>query len=683
MLLASWLPPDAACARVYGMSGHLRPLADTLAQGWAALTGGELAIAVGDRPLVGPLARTSLPKAVARCLEQRTSLRGYRTRSRSWWVTQPMVATTTPVQLVAWAREEGHWGEQLQRWAGLLADSVEADQTTTGLTDELINAWDRLSFLYELTQVAGRHGGVDEMLRDVVRLLAQVVSSEDVFLVTAQLEGLSCVTASGQPLPLPEVLAACVAGAPRPLTLGELRATLDRAGSPLAEAGDLLLAPLQAGGGHYGVIGLIDPPGQHFDANDAYLLASVAEQVSSLIDAARANEARLESERLEHELAIAAELQTSLLPVGLPELPGLELAAYLQAARRVGGDLYEVVQLESGGTMLLLADVAGKGMPAALLTALVHALFVSECTHRRDPAQLLEDMNGLIFGDLDRAETFVTAAVARLETEPPRFCYASAGHVDIALWRDRPENLEFLPATGLPLGVEPGVDYQSREMPLEPGDVLLLYSDGITEAEDETGKMLSMQGLSDIIYAAHPAAARDQVGAILEGLEAHRGDLPLEDDVALLLVRCLPQATEPILVKPFVIRSEVEAVGRLLELVREVCESPNGCGSPPGRGFADDFALALSEIVVNQVQHAYRGRAGRIHGRLTLGRGSLEADLYDDGIVFRRREARGASVDVEDPPDRGYGLLLARGLLDRCDYHRLTNRNHWRLVKRR
>jgi anti-sigma regulatory factor (Ser/Thr protein kinase) len=330
---------------------------------------------------------------------------------------------------------------------------------------------------------------------------------------------------------------------------------------------------------------------------------------------------------------------------------------------------------------LLLADVAGKGMPAALLTALVHAVFISEAGDRPDPGELLQVMNRLMFPDLDRAETFITAVAIRVEPRPSSFSYASAGHMDVAVWRAREERMEFLPASGLPLGVEPAAVYRPKTVPLQPGDELLLYSDGVTEAEGRGGALFGSEGLSAIISATFPAPAADQIRAIVEGLDAHRGELPLRDDVALLLVKTGEGSDDTIW--PFVLPAERAAVGGLLERAREAIRaSPIGDGQARPH-FVDDFILALSEIVTNQILHAYLGQGGSIQGRLTIDREQVAADLFDQGIVFEPPGDAQRAVDPANPPERGYGLRLAHALLDECHYTRVGDgRNHWCLVKR-
>jgi serine phosphatase RsbU (regulator of sigma subunit)/anti-sigma regulatory factor (Ser/Thr protein kinase) len=419
-----------------------------------------------------------------------------------------------------------------------------------------------------------------------------------------------------------------------------------------------------------------------FDSSVVQLLASVAEQVGGLIQAAKARVEREESQRLEHELEIAAGIQASLLPTSLPQISGLELVAYLRPARHIGGDFYDVAEAKTGEPMLMLADVAGKGSPAAILTAVVHATFRGEALHRRDPAELLRLMNRLLHPDLEKAEAFVTAVIVRLDSDAKGFCYASAGHADCVIWRRREEEFELLGATGLPLGIDSSATYRSEQIKLDPGDILLLYSDGVTEAENPDGGILGLQGLSDIIVATNPARAEEQIKVIVESLDVYRHGLPLRDDVALMMVRALKEDEEKAKVFPFVIPAEVLFVRQLVDLVRNLSSNLPIQSSKLRRQVADNFALAISEVVTNQIQHAFSGQKGQIHGRISIGSSQLIADLYDRGAPFQPSDNPIAPLDPEDPPERGYGLRLVRGLLDRVETRRLEGgRNHWHLVK--
>jgi len=363
-------------------------------------------------------------------------------------------------------------------------------------------------------------------------------------------------------------------------------------------------------------------------------------------------------------------------------LPSLEVAAYLKSSKRIGGDFFDVIGIGENEAVVALGDVSGKGPQAALLAALGRTAFQATVREHDDPADILRAMNEILSPALERVQAFITVVTARLGGDPLTLAYASAGHAEPVLWHEGDERLELLPATGLPLGVSPGAGYGTVETALAPGSVIVFYSDGVTEAEDPDGKVLGLQGLSDMIHASHPARAVDQLGMIITGLDVHRRALPLRDDVAILLVRTAPSAIGERHIVPFVIPAEASALRILVDLARQEVLSSEAVPADQRAELADALATAIAELAANQVEHAYQGTAGRIQGRLSISDDRLEADMYDSGMEYIEAQVEPSEFDRQDPPLRGYGLKLVRSLVDECSYRRLSGtRNHWRLVR--
>lgn len=676
------LPSDQRRAKVYRMEAEFEGIAEDLGRTWRSLTGGELIVVLGDEFSEIEVGGVKVPEDLRRSLEAGEMQAAIAIGSIGWWFASTRIGEGQRLSLVARATPGGAWQPVLRSWVELLSLIAVERDATGKVVEELALAWDRLTFLYELAKIASRYSELNAMLTSTVHLLEEEVKAGEVFLVVKQGDTWESVTSSGRAIPNPDVLVDHVIESPKPMGKAELVPLLGEADPAWFQVKDLLVARLPPDTGLRGVIGLHDPPSGRFDAGDAQLLVSVADQVGRLIEAGRIRSVQQDRQRLERELAYAAEIQASLLPASLPEIPWLELTAYLCPARQIGGDFYDVAHAKTGETMVMLGDVAGKGMPASILAALVHATFHSEAPHHRDPAKLLAVVNRLIYPDLIKSNTFVTAVLVRIDDDPLGFSYASAGHMELAFWRYAESRVFFLPATGLPLGIEPDLEYRSEFQPLEPGDVLLMYTDGVTEVEDVRGKVLGVQGLSDIIYAVHPAEVQDQLHAILQGLDVHRGDEHLKDDVALLLARVLPDERRFTKVKPFVVPADTAILGDLIDMAREEGGRLVRAAGGFGGYLVDEFATAFSEVVTNQIQHAYGGRGGRIQGRITVGVDRIVVDLYDSGEAFQS-PAGEPVFSLEDPPERGYGLRLIRGLLDEVAYERLEGgRNHWRLMKR-
>jgi serine phosphatase RsbU (regulator of sigma subunit)/anti-sigma regulatory factor (Ser/Thr protein kinase) len=661
-------------------------LSDILAEiqkTWIGMTAGGFACFIGDRQVLGFDQQTKLPKKVQNALDHAFEIDAYTYRGRKWWVVQSSTQGCDRLRFVAWtkAEESKSYHHLLQTWLDVITYGFREENLGQNLTEALVGAWDRLSFFYEFTHIVSQATDLPELMIEIIALLEKVIFVEDVFIVLREDGEYQTFTASEEDLPDADLLLSLIENSTGPVSMRELKDDFVQAGSSLAEYGDLLVARLALDGQTSGMMGFLDALPGRFTANDIQLLASAADRVCSIIESMRSRLIWEERQRIERELEVAARIQASLLPDELPEIPGVDIAVHLQPARHVGGDMYASSKTQDGDLIMILADVAGKGMPAAILTSIVHGTFRGHAPFCKRPADLMKKIGHYIYQDLEKADTFVTAVVMRCLQRQNAFEYASAGHVDVLLWRNETQKVEFLPGTGIPLGIEPEYPYEDRKIQLYPGDLVLVYSDGVTEAEDPEGKVLGLQGLSDIIYATHPARAVDQINALCLGLEVHRQGLPARDDVALLLFRCAHEMDAKRTVIPFVIDSDFHAVRTVVDLIRGLEDTMVDERTLLDKQLLDNFALATSEILTNQIRHAFGESMGRIQGCVMIESNRLITDLYDHGVPIPE-PLRVRTFNGPEPQERGYGLMLAEGLLDTCEYHRIgENRNHWRLIK--
>jgi serine phosphatase RsbU (regulator of sigma subunit)/anti-sigma regulatory factor (Ser/Thr protein kinase) len=662
------------------MKENVADLYQLLTKTWKGMTSGEFFLIPSGAVLHEVIKGKEIPEEIVHAHKRGEDLQHLILGERRWWLIKTVMEEERASYLLAWAESDGSWDKVLLTWAKLFSHASVEERVSADLSAELVRAWDRLTFLYELTKIAGRSSDISEMLESIVASLGHVIESGDVFLAIEGDEGQVSVISSGRKIDFPFPSFERLKAIQRPISLEEIRELDYREYNPYKDVSDLIIAPLLTSEGVYGLLGFINAEGGNYDANDAGLLSSVGEHIGALIEASQARKAREEREQLERELSIAAEIQSNLLPVRLPELEGCEVYAHLRPARRIGGDFYDVAHARTGEPILMLADVAGKGMPAAILTAVVHATFHGETPYQRDPAQLLSEINRSIYPDLDKAQAFVTAAVSRIDTKPLSIAYASAGHVEAALWHRRTGWIEFLPATGLPLGVQQFLSCRTKSFNLEPGDVLLLYSDGVTEAENLRGEVFGAQGLSDIMEAIYPASANEQISVILEAVEFFCDGLTFRDDLTLVMLKVSDDEEQYLNVIPFVLPSKTSYIGPFIEQTSEKIAP-----YVPEKyeiGLVDEFMLALSEVITNQAEHAYQYKAGLIVGRLTLSESRWQANLIDRGIGFDSDTTTEFPINTDDPPIHGYGLRIMHSLLDNCTYERLKDgRNHWTLTK--
>jgi serine phosphatase RsbU (regulator of sigma subunit)/anti-sigma regulatory factor (Ser/Thr protein kinase) len=228
--------------------------------------------------------------------------------------------------------------------------------------------------------------------------------------------------------------------------------------------------------------------------NDLATQAAPAVRVAQLVQEQQA-QAR-DRERIEQELRIARLIQQTLLPKELPEMPGWQIAAYYQPARAVGGDFYDFIYYEDGRLGLVVGDVTDKGVPAALVMATTRSILRSSAQKFETPGAVLEQANNLLCPDIP-PKMFVTCLYGILDPQTGRLQYANAGH-DLPYHRHA-DTVEEMRATGMPLGLMPGMRYEEKETFLAPGDTILLYSDGLVEAHNTEREMFSFPRLMRLV----------------------------------------------------------------------------------------------------------------------------------------------------------------------------------------
>jgi len=260
----------------------------------------------------------------------------------------------------------------------------------------------------------------------------------------------------------------------------------------------------------------------------------VAERTEQLKSAmAKQQEEAQERQRIEQELRVARLIQQTLLPKSLPHLPGYDVAAYYQPAREVGGDFYDFLELEDGHLGLLVGDATGHGMPAALLMATTRGMLRAGAQISDSPSEVLDRVNNSLCPDIP-PNMFVTCLAALLDSRSGRLLYANAGH-ELPYLRHA-DGVSELRATGMPLGLMPNMRYEQKEITLEPGESVLLYSDGLVEAHDPRHEMFGIPRMQGFV-GAHPGGAT-LIDFLLAELERFTGEeWEQEDDITLLTLQ--------------------------------------------------------------------------------------------------------------------------------------------------
>ncbi len=274
-----------------------------------------------------------------------------------------------------------------------------------------------------------------------------------------------------------------------------------------------------------------------YTPQDRAMLSALAPQVAPALRVAQMVQEQQrqvrERERIEQELRTAQAIQQAFLPRDIPALAGWQLVPYYQPAREVGGDFYDVIALDNGQLGLIIGDVTGKGVPAALVMATVLTMLRSTARTFDSPAQILELVNEQLAAEIP-AGVFVTCFYVLLDPSSGRLRYANAGHE--APYRQQNEAASELWATGMPLGMLPGSRYEEFEAVLAPGESLLFYSDGLVEAHNPSGEMFGFPRLQALL--SKPARETALIDLVLTHLHGFTGDKwEQEDDVTLLTLQ--------------------------------------------------------------------------------------------------------------------------------------------------
>jgi PAS domain S-box-containing protein len=261
----------------------------------------------------------------------------------------------------------------------------------------------------------------------------------------------------------------------------------------------------------------------------------VAERTEQLKSAmAKQQEVAQQRERIEQELRVARLIQHTLLPKSLPQLEGHQMAVYYQPAREVGGDFYDFLRLPDGRLGLIVGDVSGKGVPAAIVMAITRTM-LRAAYHLGSPGEILKQVNDNLFPDIP-PNMFVTCLAALLDSRTGRLQYANAGH-DLPYVRHS-AGVSELRATGMPLGLMPDMSYEEKEITLQPGESILLYSDGLVEAHSPQREMFGFPRMQRYVGAYPEGAAL--IDSLLAELEQFTGEeWEQEDDITLLTLQRL------------------------------------------------------------------------------------------------------------------------------------------------
>jgi sigma-B regulation protein RsbU (phosphoserine phosphatase) len=252
----------------------------------------------------------------------------------------------------------------------------------------------------------------------------------------------------------------------------------------------------------------------------------------------------VERKMLEHELAIAEELQANLLPRKVPQIPGYDISAYYRPSREVGGDYYDFIEIDPDHLGILVADVSGKGIPGSIVMTETRALVKSEAVRTLSPAETLIRVNRVLYNDIKRG-MFVTVFYMILSLQKAVLSVVSAGHNPMVLWRKASNTCHLVNPNGLALGIDKGPLFEKtlkeQKIQLFKGDRFTLYTDGVIEAMNERHEQFGQNRFYLRVKQLADKSSSEFLSLLVQEVEAHQGSAPQHDDITVVTGRTVAE----------------------------------------------------------------------------------------------------------------------------------------------
>ena len=436
------------------------------------------------------------------------------------------------------------------------ADFDRLELAAEGVSFALDYAW--------LSQEIERRALEKDVLLDVTRLLAAPFELEEVvdaifaglrqvvdfdaaaiYLVGRGSEALEMVSEHGYPagsesafdLQIGQGIVGWVAKSGEPVIVPDVQRDPRYVAARLSTRSEIA-TPLIVEGRVIGVFNLESDHEDVYHQGHLELLNAFSAQAAVAVERARTARDRVEARRLEKELAIARDIQRSFLPASAPRVPGFELAGTSISHDQVGGDYYDFIAISETRLGLAIADVSGKGIPAALLMAGFRMCLLAEIRNEFAIRAVMRKVNQLLHESTER-DKFVTAFYGVLDWRNAMLIFSNAGHNPPLLIR-ADGTTEPLSEGGVALGVLEDTHYEERPLAISPGDVLLMYTDGVSEAENEHGEQFGPERIEQLVRANAGHTARELMQDLVAAVLDWAGERGLGDDLTLLVVRKLP-----------------------------------------------------------------------------------------------------------------------------------------------
>ena len=443
----------------------------------------------------------------------------------------------------------------------------------------------------------------------------------------------------------------------------------------MRDAGIVLVVPLVTNGELVGLLQLGPRLSERgYSKDDRQLLDSLARYAAPALRLGQLvrqqqSEAR-DRERLDQELKVAQLIQQQFLPGDLPDLPTWDVAAFYRPARTIGGDFYDFISLPDGRVMVVVGDVTDKGVPAALVMASTHALLRETGPRLVSPGAVLARVNELLCVDIP-AHMFVTCLVMVLEVGSGNVIFANAGH-NLPYVRADDGTVRELRATGMPLGLMPGIVYDEATAVIEPGEQILLYSDGLTEQHDTHGEMFGFPRTAEVVGRATSAVELADL-CVTELARFTGPEVEQEDDITMVALERLGGAglrESGSFARELVTFSVPSDQGNERDVLRRVLAAVDDLRLTEDE--RQRLSTAVAETAMNAIEHGNHSRSEvPVDVAVRHRPGLIEVSVTDQGGIRPDIDPVEPDLDLKlaglQTP-RGWGLFLIENMVDSVEH---------------
>jgi sigma-B regulation protein RsbU (phosphoserine phosphatase) len=426
--------------------------------------------------------------------------------------------------------------------ATLLAHLIQLEGELESMTTRLVETQDQLLALYDLTHAARSHLSLQDTLNSLAKEASRLLRTASAFAILAMPDDMPIVAQQ----PVPCLSSQHILGIFYQVQTGQQELLVnieleDKAEAAAAVASSLFVVPILVHHQVVAALGLLNKTDEPFTSPDMKLARAIAEQGGAQIENTLLLQEALAQARMQTEMELAQQVQLRLLPQGLPQVRGLDLAARSRPALQVGGDFYDYIFSAGRPFTFVIGDISGKGMSAALLMTMTHTAIRGICsvTPPPTPASIVAQANEHLYADLTEVGAFATMFVGQYDHATRMLNSANAGHSPM-IYCPQGGPARLLEADGPAIGVLPISLCEDQGLPLRPGDLLIAATDGFSEAENTAGEMFGYERLLRLTESLAKLSASRILNALFAAAEGFSAGHPQDDDQTAVVLKGVP-----------------------------------------------------------------------------------------------------------------------------------------------